>query len=389
MMVGVEWSRLEPGTVEQLVGIFLCCENPRAVRPRPSRGDGGIDVLVPQEGDGRVVVYQVKYFHQNLTVSQKRQIEKSYARLRRYAADKGLEIAAWYLTLPLNPTNDNREWLADFTVDAPFPCEWRGFDFLEGLAAKYPDVVDYYLGNGKARLDKAIVALTNLLQLDRRLTDGHSSSSPRDPVEPLLPAETITGLGALHEVLNKHDPHFRYDYSVDHERPEVPAAPHLLAVVQDSDGERCVTFKIFARFAEAVVERPVPVNLTIRGQVGSQLERDVELFIDYGRPFQTPPGVASATVDLPGGFARSIEGGLLTIGQPPSGGEVRELRLALRDEAGMLLAEPRIRLESAGQGLSGRGLRLFGVEENGTFTFEMMTEIATGRTTIRNYSGRW
>jgi hypothetical protein len=219
----VEWSLLEPGTTEKLVGIFLCRENPRAVRPRPSQGDGGIDVLVPLDDSARtVIIYQVKYFHQNLTQGQKRQIKESYHRLRRYAADKDLTIIAWYLTLPLNPTNENLEWLATFTADAGFPCKWRGLDFLEGVAAKYPEVVDYYLGNGKQRLDQAIVALTDVLRLGQWLTAA--SLSQAESAVPLQPSETISGLRALHETLNRHDPHFRYDYSVDHEKPEIPRA---------------------------------------------------------------------------------------------------------------------------------------------------------------------
>lgn len=383
MVSAVEWSLLEPGTTEKLVGICLCRENPRAVRPRPSRGDGGIDVLVPQEGDTRrVAVYQVKYFHQNLTSSQKGQIEKSYHRLRQYAADKNLTIVAWYLTLPLNPTNENLEWLAGVTADAGFPCEWRGLDFLEGLAAKYPDVVDYYLGNGKQRLDRAIVALTDVLRLSQWLTGATASSSQTDPAAPLQPSETISGLRALHETLNKYDPHFRYDFSVDHEQPVIPRLPYLLAAVQEGDGDRWVTFKIFARFAEAVIERPVPGNVAVRGQTGSRLDRDLQLFHDYGRPFQTPPGAASVSFDLPGGFAPSIEDGQLSIGPLAAGTEQHELRLAVVDEAGVVLAEPRICMEPATRGPSGRGIRTFGTEEHGTFTFEMMTELATGKTRL-------
>jgi len=46
-----------PGDIEQVVAILLCRENPAAVRVRPSRGDGGIDILVPLYGTGTVAVY--------------------------------------------------------------------------------------------------------------------------------------------------------------------------------------------------------------------------------------------------------------------------------------------------------------------------------------------
>jgi len=64
---------MEPGDIEQVVAILLCRENPPAVRVRPSRGDGGIDILVPLDGTATVAVYQVKSFTSNLTRGQKAQ----------------------------------------------------------------------------------------------------------------------------------------------------------------------------------------------------------------------------------------------------------------------------------------------------------------------------
>jgi hypothetical protein len=56
----VEWTRTEPGDIEQVVSMLLCRENPSTVRVRPSRGDGGIDVLAPARNGAGVAVYQVK-----------------------------------------------------------------------------------------------------------------------------------------------------------------------------------------------------------------------------------------------------------------------------------------------------------------------------------------
>ncbi|MGH3267929.1 MAG: hypothetical protein ACRDN1_02495, partial [Trebonia sp.] len=79
-MARVDWTRIEPGDIEQVVAILLCRENPAAVRPRPSRGDGGIDILVPLDNAGTVAVYQVKSFKFNLTQGQKAQAERSFRR---------------------------------------------------------------------------------------------------------------------------------------------------------------------------------------------------------------------------------------------------------------------------------------------------------------------
>ena len=167
-MARVEWTRIEPGDIEQVVAILLCRENPAAVRVRPSRGDGGIDILVPLDGTATVAVYQVKSFTANLTRGQKAQAERSFRRLMDYAAVRGLRVAEWYLTLPVNPTNENLEWLEGFTAGHGLLAQWRGLDFLEGLAADYPSVIDYYLRDGKDRLQAALESLTTVLRTTMR-----------------------------------------------------------------------------------------------------------------------------------------------------------------------------------------------------------------------------
>src|SRR5674476_263731 len=112
----VEWTRTEPGDIEHLVAMLLCRENPDATHIRPSSGDGGIDVLVPADGDSGVIVYQVKSFHSNLTASQKAQVVHSFHRLLDFATGQHLQVLKWYLTLPLDPTNENLSWLVDLTA---------------------------------------------------------------------------------------------------------------------------------------------------------------------------------------------------------------------------------------------------------------------------------
>ena len=291
----VEWTRTEPGDVEQVVSILLCRENPSAVRVRPSRGDGGIDVLAPSRDGTGVAVYQVKSFTASLTQGQKAQAERSFRRLMDYAAERGLHVAEWYLTLPVNPTNENLEWLESFTAGHGLTAEWRGLDFLEGLVGTYPAVIDYYLRDGKDRLQDALESLTAVLRTSMHL--GRAGTAAEEGAGPLQPAETAGTLSALHAMLNEHDPHYSYDFSVDSTRPEVPDRPGLVAAVQDSDGKRWVTFKVFARCAESLVERPVPLSLTITAESGSDLDRDIEAFDKYGMPFTAPGGGADAEID--------------------------------------------------------------------------------------------
>jgi hypothetical protein len=91
--------------------------------------------------------------------------------------------------------------------------------------------------------------------------------------------------------------------------PRSPDQPGLVAAVQDGDGKRWVTFKVFARCAESLVERPVPLSLTITADPGSDLHRDIEAFDKYGTPFTAPTGTADAEIDLPGGLGGAITGG--------------------------------------------------------------------------------
>jgi len=81
---------------------------------RPSRGDGGVDVLVPNpDKAGKADVYQIKKFAENLTSSQKGQIERSYRRLMTQIADAKIAVANWYLLMPLDPTPPDLIWFGE------------------------------------------------------------------------------------------------------------------------------------------------------------------------------------------------------------------------------------------------------------------------------------
>lgn len=254
MSTRVAWATLQPAENEHLISVMLCRENPSAMRVRPSRGDGGIDVITLTPAGW--VVDQIKYFPGSLTPSQKGQVRESFERLRTYAAREGKDIAGWHLVVPVDPTNEERKWFDDLTADAGYPCEWRGLTYVEGLAAAYQDVIDYYLHNGRERLETLVGQLTDVIRLGYRLGDGAS--------KPLMPRDVESGLIGLYAALNAHDPHYRYAYSVDADFPEVHDEPFLIAGVQKRTDVACVTFKIYARFAEAEQERPVPGNLRFR-----------------------------------------------------------------------------------------------------------------------------
>lgn len=367
--------------------MLLCRENPSAIRIRPSRGDGGIDVMAPSSDGTGVAVYQVKSFSSNLTAGQKAQAERSFRRLLDYARGHGLHVTEWYLTLPLDPTNDNLEWLSGFTAGHGITAEWRGLGFLEGLAGTYPALIDYYLRDGKDRLQAALESITTVLRTTLQL--GPAATAAGTPAGslagPLMPAETAGTLAALHATLNEHDPHFSYDFSVDSACPEVPDQPGLVAAVQEGDAERWVTFKVFARCAESLVERPVPLGLKITAESGSDLHRDIEAFDRYGTPFTAPAGTADAALDLPGGLGGSLAGGSVRL-EPAAGtgSAAYDIRLQIVDQAGDVIAETLVHMEPPTTGPSRRGVRAHGTEQHGAFTFEALTDLEaqTGSYTV-------
>ncbi len=173
-MTPVSWATIPPELTEQLIGVMLCREHSKALRVRVSQGDGGIDVMVPVEG-GQTDIFQVKYFATPLNDSRKGQIRNS---LRRITENTSVVVRNWHLTLPLNPSNPERSWFDTATRDVPFECDWFGLDRIESLAAAYPDVIDYYLRDGRERLDRSIADLRSLA-----LIVHENSAIPREAID--------------------------------------------------------------------------------------------------------------------------------------------------------------------------------------------------------------
>lgn len=367
-MARVEWTRIAPDDVEHVSAVLLARENPRAQRIRPSRGDGGIDVLVPTGVPSEVDVYQVKGFSVNLTAGQKTQIEKSYARILKTIKDRDLRVRNWYLALPLDATRENLDWLKKLTEKATFNCEWRGLAFLDGLAAKFPDVIDYYLHDGKERLEAAVADLTKLVALGGSVQDSTAGDKT------LSPADVQPGLASLHRELNRYDPHYRYDFSVDATRPEIGSQPGLVFAAHFGDDELCITFKVFARFDEATEERPIPIRLTWNVDPNSEEAEHLQQWIKFGTPFEAPLGSATLDLDLPGGLGGKVEGAGVVLG--PSEGEGYELRLRVVDASGQAIADALLKMNPVTRGLTGEGVRASGEEANGVFTIEMWMDLA-------------
>ncbi|MEV4155558.1 hypothetical protein AB0J48_21270 [Nocardia salmonicida] len=78
MMARVNWELMPGETVEEFAAALLLLEHPRGNVITPSRGDRGIDIRIPADGN-RFDIYQVKRFTRPLSAKQATNIENSWA----------------------------------------------------------------------------------------------------------------------------------------------------------------------------------------------------------------------------------------------------------------------------------------------------------------------
>ena len=355
-MARVEWSRLSGDETEAVLGVLLCREHPTATRVKPSKGDGGIDVWVPEHESA--IVYQIKGYTGKIDSTRKGHITKSWNTVVKYAADNLIKLSGWYLITPENPTKELLKWFKDLTKNAAYPCVWRGLDFVDGLAAKYPDVIDYYLRDGKDRLQETVQLFLSLA--------GHKDLAAS-------PASSIDFLAELHASLNKFDPHFRYDFSVqavdpDGNCPPAQVTPTTIASVQFADSNRCITYNIIPLFNEALKERPVPGSMTLVATPDSPLQQQLDDWVKYGTPIKDVPAQKVAW-DLPGGFGGSWDEARVTVGaSKPSPGTLNEtITLRVLDASNTVLSALDFTTEEVSSGIGQKGLRNVGHDTHAKF----------------------
>jgi hypothetical protein len=334
---------------------------------RPSQGDGGIDVITPQEC-APPIVDQIKSFASGaLTAGRKRQITDSLASVRTELSD---EVGEWNLVLPMDHTREQRRWFA--TLDAPFEKNWRGLTYLEGLVAKYPEVVDYYVHGGRERLAQHA---SDLLRLDRLHIDLLTGR------EVDIPAVTAA-LAAASEAINRMDPHYRYEFRIGAAQPGGPPNPEgwVFSHASELQSGTIVSIDIFARFEQATELRPIPINVTLQPQTPEE-EAAAQAFFDYGDEVEL-----SADVQMPEG----LPGGLPDLSGP---GRIRfvqhqpsnrpDIELQVIDETNATAATLPVRVTSSGQGRA--GLRFVAIDDSGAVQVDGRTTTAPLRASF-NYS---
>lgn len=100
---------------DRLVDRLVRGEHPSAQKIRVKKGDGGIDVYVGEYMDpAGIDVFQAKFFWRGLGKSQKDQIRKSF---RRCARSTRFKTRKWTLCLPVDLSQDEREWFDKWRQD--------------------------------------------------------------------------------------------------------------------------------------------------------------------------------------------------------------------------------------------------------------------------------
>ncbi|RSM49270.1 hypothetical protein DMB66_45230, partial [Actinoplanes sp. ATCC 53533] len=401
----MEWSALSGEEVETLLANLYYNRDGRFLRIRPAQGDFGVDLILPTVADPQLWdVYQVKKFALNLTTGQKGQIEASFKRVLVALIRHGLPLNDWYVVMPLDPTPQNVEWftampesaytsLANDTdlaltadelrhirdwLDTPGrTIGWKGLNACESLVADYPYVVDYYLHGGQQRIRDAVAELGKLLQVDipLRSNEGTVPANGEQPTAALLTPGEIQGhLQRLDRALDT-DPHFRYGHSLDINQPDLLPEPGLVAATQQRiAGGRWLTFKLYARSAQSLLERPIPVTLTFDFEPSPEDQQAIEIWQKYGKPARI---AASIDADMPGGLSRGGKAGTVQIA--PAAGEMNQARVRLRivDPAGGPVAECLFNMETANRA---GGMWSRGTDVTGTLTAEFLVDTTTGAT---------
>lgn len=185
----IPWTRYSGEDIESVLATLISLEEHDAIKIRPSRGDGGIDLIVYPDTE-TVNVYQIKKFAENLKSSQKAQIENSWKELLTTTADLHLKINNWHLVMPLDPTNENLRWAKELVEPSGTKFIWDGLSRVDGWASKHPEVINYYFSNGKEEVSEYAAKLLSLANLpdcsdpailESRLRDLCSNLDKLDP----------------------------------------------------------------------------------------------------------------------------------------------------------------------------------------------------------------
>ena len=276
----IAWETHSGEEVERAIATYICLLNRRAVRIRPSAGDGGMDVLVTNE-DGSRTIYQVKKYAANLTSGQKRDIRQSLEKMLAYTKSSGYQVREWHLVMPLEPTKENVVWFEELTGGCDFDCFWDGRSRIDGWSASMPQVGDYYFEGGSNRVREIV---NNALSA-ARLPDSTSWTEIKESVR------------AQQTLLDELDPHYAYTFhsysAFEVEEPPFVYRPRVvMSASEGKDNRGWIVMDVVAKHSASVQLAPITGSFTVEPK--SQEEADaLRAFLDYGIPLPKMSGRVS------------------------------------------------------------------------------------------------
>jgi hypothetical protein len=132
-----------------------------------------------------------------------------------------------------------------------------------------------------------------------------------------------------------------------------------------------LAFKIYARSAQSVEERPIPLKLTFEIESGSEDERAFKEWLKFGKPFA---GLTAAVGrDLPGGLGSGQMSGKVSLLPVDEGTPDRRVRQRIVDPDGSALAEIALSVRST-SGPQGTGVRTYGSDSSGLLSIEWLLD---------------
>lgn len=357
----IEWTRLEPGQVEALVAMFVNRERPGSTRITPSRGDGGVDIL--DRGAGRAggdVVYQVKRYTVGFDRNQKTSVKDSWDALRSDPRWGDLRVEEWHLVMPWDPSPEAELWLQKLTKGSGVTATWRGLAFVEQLAARFPDVVDYYVNGGAARIREAQAEVLTLLGLE----NVENATSMHEVTERVQRA-----LGVL-----DHDPHYRFEFRFGEGPLPTPSVDRPGLVLHSArgtrDGGKWITVDVIARCAASVDVEPITIKGKFEALAGTARAEAIQDFFEYGAPVHAEDAF-TGELTAPAGLGGELKSAAIRIGPGPEAdlGDNRELHLDVLNSEDTVVASVDVDRTERSQGAGG-GIRAVLREVNGVFEFE-------------------
>lgn len=369
-MTRIEWSQYK-SDVEPAAAMFIGSDFPsRAEYIKPSKGDGGIDILVHL--DAGYAVYQVKNFTQggrNLTTSQKNQIRESMDALisDRRVADVRDDLREWLLVAPMNPTPETRLWLKEEAASRGIPEPvWKGEEAFHAWAAKYPEIVDYYFKDSRETIRAKAEELLATFKIGQ---DGDHLGSPSASLDQLVESS---------KALSAQDPHYRYGLSTIPIPEGTDVSKFVTHYVQGlvsqgptpawagaiaKDGWVAV-LQVFAKTSMSTTLEPIVVHTTMTMAKGSAEHQRFLDFVTYGTALTLPQGSVNATFTGPGGVTETREGAALRL-TPHSladSATTPKMRCLLLDPDGVEITQVELQQKALTRGLGLRPQDPLGME---------------------------